>query len=158
MIVTVLHSFLWKTRGKCQSQIFLKFPSVLSYCTSEKKPQRRQRNYSLSTDFLDTLRIHVKAGTGGEGLPTKGGLGGKGGDVVIVGNSKMDLKTLKKTYPDKRFKAERGDDSRFFCLFGKPGKSLEIPVPVGITAVAENGLKIGEVNKAGEKVVIARGK
>lgn len=33
--------------------------------------------------FLDTLRLHVKGGTGGTGLPRYGGIGGKGGDVYV---------------------------------------------------------------------------
>lgn len=33
--------------------------------------------------FLDTLRLHVKGGTGGTGLPRYGGIGGNGGDVYV---------------------------------------------------------------------------
>ena len=46
-----------------------------------------QKKVELRT-FIDTLRIHVKGGTGGEGFPKGGGIGGKGGDVIIVGSSK----------------------------------------------------------------------
>lgn len=37
----------------------------------------------LRGKFLDTLRLHVKGGTGGMGLPRYGGIGGKGGDVYV---------------------------------------------------------------------------
>jgi len=43
------------------------------------------RNYlKQNSKFLDSLRIHVKAGTGGFGFPRYGGEGGKGGDVCFV--------------------------------------------------------------------------
>ena len=35
---------------------------------------------------MDSLRISVKAGKGGEGYPKRGGIGGRGGNVVIVGS------------------------------------------------------------------------
>ena len=33
--------------------------------------------------FIDTLRVHVKGGSGGMGYPKYGGIGGKGGDVYV---------------------------------------------------------------------------
>lgn len=43
------------------------------------------RNYlKQSSKFLDSLRIHVRGGTGGFGFPKFGGEGGKGGDVSLV--------------------------------------------------------------------------
>lgn len=35
--------------------------------------------------FIDSLRVYVKGGGGGMGLPKYGGVGGKGGDVYISG-------------------------------------------------------------------------
>lgn len=43
------------------------------------------RNYlKQNSKFLDSLRMHVKAGTGGFGFPRYGGQGGKGGDICFV--------------------------------------------------------------------------
>lgn len=48
------------------------------------------RNYlKQNSKFLDSLRIHVKAGTGGFGFPRYGGEGGKGGDVCFVATEGM---------------------------------------------------------------------
>jgi GTPase involved in cell partitioning and DNA repair len=34
--------------------------------------------------FIDSLRIYVRGGSGGMGFPKYGGIGGKGGNVVVV--------------------------------------------------------------------------
>uniref|UniRef100_H2ZNJ7 GTP-binding protein 10 n=1 Tax=Ciona savignyi TaxID=51511 RepID=H2ZNJ7_CIOSA len=68
-----------------------------------------------SKEFVDKLRIHVRGGTGGNGLPTLGGVGGRGGDVYLVGSQdpKLTLKSMKDRYPMKRFVADTGQNSRF---------------------------------------------
>jgi len=33
--------------------------------------------------FIDSLRLNVKGGAGGMGLPKYGGVGGRGGSVVV---------------------------------------------------------------------------
>jgi Obg family GTPase CgtA len=119
------------------------------------KPKKSRRNYR--SGFIDSLRIHVKAGMGGQGLPTKGGNGGRGGDIVIVGSKKTVLQDIEKKVPTKRFSAPTGADSKFFCLYGDNGKSVQVSVPLGITAISEQGQKIGEINKPGDKLVVAKG-
>ena len=34
--------------------------------------------------FIDVLRLYVMGGTGGNGLPRYGGIGGRGGNVYVV--------------------------------------------------------------------------
>lgn len=34
--------------------------------------------------FIDSLRIYVRGGAGGMGFPKYGGIGGKGGSVIVV--------------------------------------------------------------------------
>jgi GTPase involved in cell partitioning and DNA repair len=34
--------------------------------------------------FIDSLRIYVRGGSGGMGFPKYGGIGGKGGNVIVV--------------------------------------------------------------------------
>lgn len=46
------------------------------------------------------------------GFPRLGGEGGKGGDVWVVAHKKMTLKQLKEKYPQKRFVAGEGANSR----------------------------------------------
>lgn len=118
-----------------------------------KKPSKRFAN------FIDSLRLYVKGGMGGQGLPQRGGAGGRGGDIVVVGSKKegLSLKDVTKACPKKRVSANTGMDSKFFCLYGENAKPVEIKVPLGITIISESGVKMGEINRVGDKVVIAKG-
>uniref|UniRef100_A0A5F9D999 GTP-binding protein 10 n=1 Tax=Oryctolagus cuniculus TaxID=9986 RepID=A0A5F9D999_RABIT len=64
-------------------------------------------------NFVDNLRLFAKGGSGGMGYPRLGGEGGKGGDVWVVAHTKMTLKQLRDKYPQKRFVAGAGANSRF---------------------------------------------
>uniref|UniRef100_A0A286Y3Z9 GTP-binding protein 10 n=1 Tax=Cavia porcellus TaxID=10141 RepID=A0A286Y3Z9_CAVPO len=64
-------------------------------------------------NFIDNLRVFTKGGSGGMGYPRLGGEGGKGGDVWVVAHKKITLKQLKDRYPQKRFVAGGGTNSRF---------------------------------------------
>uniref|UniRef100_A0A8C6R3Z0 GTP-binding protein 10 n=1 Tax=Nannospalax galili TaxID=1026970 RepID=A0A8C6R3Z0_NANGA len=90
-------------------------------------------------NFIDNLRLFTKGGSGGMGYPRLGGEGGKGGDVWVVAHKRMTLKQLKDKYPQKRFVAEGGANSRVNALKGSKGKDCEIPAPVGISVTDENG-------------------
>ena len=48
-------------------------------------------NVQANRRFFDSLRILVRAGAGGNGLPKYGGIGGKGGDVYVEGVKGMLL-------------------------------------------------------------------
>lgn len=62
---------------------------------------------------MDNLRLYVRGGTGGMGLPRLGGQGGNGGDVWVVATKNMTLKRIKDKYPQKRFVGGIGGNSRF---------------------------------------------
>uniref|UniRef100_A0A2K6JZU8 GTP-binding protein 10 n=2 Tax=Rhinopithecus TaxID=542827 RepID=A0A2K6JZU8_RHIBE len=64
-------------------------------------------------NFIDKLRLFTKGGPGGMGYPRLGGEGGKGGDVWVVARNRMTLKQLKDKYPQKRFVAGVGANSKF---------------------------------------------
>lgn len=64
-------------------------------------------------NFIDNLRIFAKGGSGGMGYPRLGGEGGRGGDVWVVAHKNMTLKQLKSKYPQKRFVAGGGANSRW---------------------------------------------
>lgn len=64
-------------------------------------------------NFVDNLRLYVRGGSGGMGLPRLGGQGGKGGDVWVVAKNSMTLKRVKDKYPQKRFLGGAGGNSRF---------------------------------------------
>ncbi|XP_069318038.1 GTP-binding protein 10 isoform X1 [Eulemur rufifrons] len=108
-------------------------------------------------NFIDNLRLFTKGGSGGMGYPRLGGEGGKGGDIWVVAHKKMTLKQLKDKYPQKRFVAEGGANSRVSALKGSKGKDCEICAPVGISVTDENGKIIGELNKEGDRVLVAEG-
>ncbi|XP_037692541.1 GTP-binding protein 10 isoform X2 [Choloepus didactylus] len=108
-------------------------------------------------NFIDNLRLFTKGGSGGMGYPRLGGEGGKGGDVWVVAEKKITLKQLKDKYPQKRFVAGGGTNSRVSALKGSKGKDCEIPVPVGISVTDENGKIIGELNKEKERILVAEG-
>ncbi|XP_020034964.1 GTP-binding protein 10 isoform X1 [Castor canadensis] len=108
-------------------------------------------------NFIDNLRLFTKGGSGGMGYPRLGGEGGKGGDVWVVAHKKMTLKQLKDKYPQKRFVAGGGANSRVSALKGSKGKDCEIPAPVGISITDENGKIIGELNKEEDRILVAEG-
>lgn len=66
----------------------------------------------VKNQFIDKLRIYAKGGSGGQGLPSYGGVGGKGGNVYVESSSKMTFRRLKNLHPSKRFKAKEGENSR----------------------------------------------
>ncbi|XP_042540506.1 GTP-binding protein 10 [Dipodomys spectabilis] len=107
--------------------------------------------------FIDKLRVFTKGGSGGMGYPRLGGEGGKGGDVWVVAHKRMTLRQLKDKYPQKRFVAGEGANSRVNALKGSKGKDCEIPVPVGISVTDENGKIIGELNKEEDRILVAGG-
>ncbi|XP_066095639.1 GTP-binding protein 10 [Saccopteryx bilineata] len=108
-------------------------------------------------NFIDKLRLFTRGGSGGMGYPRLGGEGGKGGDVWVVAHKKMTLKQLKDRYPQKRFVAGEGANSRVNALKGSRGKDCEILVPVGISITDENGKIIGELNEENDRILVAEG-
>lgn len=64
-------------------------------------------------NFVDNLRLYVRGGAGGMGLPRIGGHGGNGGDVWVVATKSMTLKKVKEKYPQKRFVSDVGGNSRW---------------------------------------------
>ena len=62
--------------------------------------------------FVDHLRLHLRGGPGGQGLPKHGGLGGKGGDVILEADSKVYLKHLKQATGGRRYMGGAGKNSR----------------------------------------------
>ncbi|XP_076826794.1 GTP-binding protein 10 [Brachyhypopomus gauderio] len=108
-------------------------------------------------NFVDNLRLYVRGGGGGMGLPRLGGQGGSGGDVWVVANDGITLKRIKDRYPKKRFVAGVGGNSSIRALKGAKGEDVEISAPVGITVTTDEGCVLGQLNHKGDKVLVARG-
>ncbi len=118
--------------------------------------------------FVDLAKIYVKAGDGGNGCVAfrrekfvpfggpAGGNGGKGGDVVLIADEK--LQTLMDFKYKKHYKAKRGQHGSGGNKFGKSAEDLILKVPVGtIVKDAESGEIIADLTENGQKVVIAKG-
>lgn len=107
--------------------------------------------------FVDSLRVYVKSGCGGQGLPRLGGVGGNGGDIYLQANEKQTLKHLKQKNPSKRFFSEPGKNSSKRLLVGRNANPMSIKVPIGVTIETDNGRILGELNTPGEQLLVARG-
>ncbi|XP_069585578.1 GTP-binding protein 10 isoform X1 [Ranitomeya imitator] len=108
-------------------------------------------------NFIDNLRILVKGGAGGMGLPRLGGEGGKGGDVWVVAKDGVTMKHIKSKFPQKRFVGGVGVNSSVRSLKGTSGADCEVEVPVGIAITTDTGTKIGDLDRDGDKLRVARG-
>lgn len=120
------------------------------------KELKRPRNY-LKTKFLDSVRLHVKGGTGGTGLPKYGGLGGQGGCVYCIGKENASLKTITNKLRAKTITGGHGEDSRKTKIVGNPGADIKLEVPLGITVYKEDGTVLGNIDEEGQTVILARG-
>jgi len=91
--------------------------------------------------FVDHIKIHAKAGDGGDGCVSfrreafvpkggpDGGDGGKGGDIILQVDSHTD--NLKAFFYRSHYKAERGKHGQGRKKTGKSGKNLVLKVPAG---------------------------
>ncbi|EEB10830.1 conserved hypothetical protein [Pediculus humanus corporis] len=111
----------------------------------------------FSKNFIDTIRLRVKGGNGGMGLPKYGGVGGKGGDVYVEARKKTILNHTWKKYSKLLVTAESGENSKTMKVFGKPGNDVIIPVPPGVVVYDEFMRKMGELNAVGDKIMVAEG-
>jgi len=118
--------------------------------------------------FIDQASLRIKAGNGGHGciafLREKfrpkggpcGGDGGKGGDVIFIGND--NLNTLLDVSLKKHYKAKDGQHGKGKNMHGKNGKDVNINVPLG-TIIKNSKTKqiIVDVTKSNERYVILKG-
>ncbi len=116
--------------------------------------------------FVDTAKVLVQAGKGGDGVVSfrheiyvdkggpDGGDGGRGGDVIFEATENLN------TLIDFRFKpelkAKHGGNGAKRRMHGRSGEDLIVKVPMG-TLVKQNGKPIADLTHHGERVVIAKG-
>jgi len=106
-------------------------------------------------NFVDSAKLFVQGGAGGQGIKRFTAIGGKGGDVYFIGKLNRTLgKILSK---GSSYKAGAGNDASKRRVLGDPGEDLLIPVPLGVTICDEEGKLIGDINKEGDKLLVARG-
>ena len=118
--------------------------------------------------FVDSAKIYVKAGNGGNGCMSfrrekyvpkggpDGGDGGRGGNIYFRANSQMS--TLLDFRYRKHYEAGRGAHGQGAKKNGKMGKDIMIPVPCGtVVKSAENGKLLADLVEDGDELLVAEG-
>lgn len=121
-----------------------------------------------SSNFVDYVKIYCLSGNGGAGsvhfrrekyIPKggpDGGDGGKGGDIVMVGNAQMW--TLLHLRFERHLRAGHGDPGGGQRSTGADGEDIIIEVPLGTVAKdAETDEVVGEIMEDDERIVLLRG-
>ncbi|MDH5442328.1 MAG: Obg family GTPase CgtA [Candidatus Nomurabacteria bacterium] len=117
--------------------------------------------------FIDEMKIHIRAGRGGDGvvrwrrekfkpkMGPGGGNGGNGGDVSIM--AVADLSYLQNYQHDKEFKANDGQPGGKNGMEGANSADLVIKLPVGTLVTNTNTGKKWDLTKVGQTEKILRG-
>ncbi len=121
-----------------------------------------------SSNFVDYVKIYCLSGNGGAGsvhfrrekyIPKggpDGGDGGKGGDIIMVGNAQMW--TLLHLRFERHLRAGHGGPGGGQRSTGADGEDIIIEVPLGTVAKdAETDEVIGEIMEDGERIVLLKG-
>ncbi len=118
--------------------------------------------------FIDEVKIFVSSGHGGRGCVSfrrekfipwggpNGGDGGRGGDVVFVGDSQ--LSTLLDLRYHQKYEAEEGEHGMGRDKHGKDAEDRIVRVPVGtVIKEFETGEILYDLTHDGERFVAAKG-
>jgi GTP-binding protein len=118
--------------------------------------------------FIDECRVRVVAGDGGNGAVAfrrekfvprggpSGGDGGRGGDVVFIGDP--GVSTLYDLAHQHTLRAERGEHGQGKDCYGRGGEDLEVRVPVGTQAFdLTTGALCFDITEGGQREIAARG-
>lgn len=122
----------------------------------------------MTSNFIDYVKINCVSGNGGSGsrhfrrekhVPNggpDGGDGGRGGHIVLRGNSQYW--TLLHLKYQKHIKAQHGGAGEGAKRSGRQGEDEFIEVPLGTIAKnAETGEIIGEVTEDGQQIIMLSG-
>jgi GTP-binding protein len=120
------------------------------------------------SNFIDYVKIHCRSGKGGAGSKhfrrekyiaqggPDGGDGGRGGHVIIRGNSQMW--TLLHLKHKRHIKAEHGAGGSKSTSTGAEGADVYVDVPLGTVAKdAETGDTLFEITEDGEEQILVKG-
>jgi len=120
--------------------------------------------------FIDYTQIKIKSGNGGDGAVSfrhekyvpkggpDGGDGGKGGDVIAIGDS--NLNTLLDYRYHKVYKAGNGKPGAGAKKSGSSGADCILRLPLGTEIYALEGekrYKLADVTQAGERIILSAG-
>ena len=116
--------------------------------------------------MIDTAKITIEAGRGGDGASTfrrekyvpkggpDGGDGGNGGNIYFVATREKN--TLHDYARQRQFKAQNGEHGKPKKMHGKTGADLELLIPIG-TIIKEGSITVVDMSRDGQKFLIARG-
>jgi len=120
--------------------------------------RRSEKVLRYDQSWVDRVRIYARGGSGGNGVPRIGGIGGRGGDVIIKSSPNVkDLKRVVKMLPTKRAIAGDGGHSRQVRLLGETGSDIVVEVPLGVTVTTDEGKLLGDLLKKGDTVTAVKG-
>lgn len=118
--------------------------------------------------FIDQVEVLVRSGKGGDGAMSfrrealvefggpDGGDGGRGGDVVFAASDHQN--SLLSLYYDPKCFAQDGGPGQGQKMYGKRGKDLIVPVPLGTEVYeVDTGLLVADITEPGQKVIVAKG-
>jgi GTP-binding protein len=118
--------------------------------------------------FIDECVIKAQAGDGGRGCVSfrrekyepwggpNGGDGGRGGDVILVGDD--DTNNLVDYKYQPHWRAERGEHGQGADCHGRDGKPAILKLPLGTVVTDEaTGKVVAEVIADGEQIVLCKG-
>ena len=122
----------------------------------------------MQNNFVDYVKIYFTSGKGGNGAVSwrrekyvpqggpDGGDGGKGGDIVLRGNTQ--LWTLLDLKYRKYIKAEHGENGAGQKKTGRSGQDQVLDVPLGtVVRNAETDEVLGEVLENGQELLLLPG-
>ena len=121
-----------------------------------------------NSNFVDYVKMFLASGNGGNGsmhlhrekyVPKggpDGGDGGRGGHIILRGNSQFW--TLIHLKYKKHIRAEEGESGSGSLRHGRNGKDIYLDVPLGTVAKdAETGEVLFEITEPGEEKIIVKG-
>ena len=119
-------------------------------------------------NFVDYVKVHVTSGNGGKGSAhlrrekfvamggPDGGDGGRGGHIIIKGNS--NLWTLVHYKFKRHFKAGHGEHGGKQRSTGANGQDIYLEVPLGtVVKNTDTNELLFEITEEGEEKIIAEG-
>jgi len=117
--------------------------------------------------FIDEIKIHAKAGAGGDGVVRwrqekfipkggpAGGDGGRGGDFFAI--AVRDVHILSRYKAKKNFSAGRGEDGGNKSLHGKNGEDFVLELPIGSIIINLATEERWALLEEGQKIQLLRG-
>jgi GTP-binding protein len=118
--------------------------------------------------FIDQVKIYVKAGDGGRGCVSfrrekyvprggpNGGDGGRGGHIIF--RAAVNINTLLDIKYQQQYRAERGQHGMGKDMHGRNGKDLVIPVPPGtLIKDAESSKILDDLTVEGQQFTAVKG-